>query len=62
MGGIPFHSCPSRRRPPDFDVLPPTCLKKNGTAPRSHCSRIPRAQAGSIGRASEPLSPPAITQ
>src|SRR2546428_12386933 len=48
--------------PPDFDVLPPDCLKKKATRSRSHWSRIPRIHSAEIGRWPGPLSPPTITQ
>ena len=48
--------------PPDFDVLPPHCLKKKATRSRSHWSRIPRIHSAETGRWPGPLSPPTITQ
>ena len=37
--GISFHSLPSSSLPPAFGVLPPHCLKKNGTFAATHSSR-----------------------
>ena len=34
--GIPSHVLPSSSRPPDLGVLPPHCLKKNGTSAWPH--------------------------
>src|SRR6266568_2342125 len=34
--GIPFQIFPSSRRPPAFGVIPPHCLKKNGTLATMH--------------------------
>ena len=59
------HSChfrPSSRQPPDFELKPPHCLKKNGTRLLLHWSRMPRTQSGVIGLRRGPLSPPTITQ
>ena len=57
-----LHSLPSSSRPADFGVLPPHCLKKNGTPAPTHWSLTSRTQSGSMGRWRVPLSPPTITQ
>ena len=60
--GIWFHFSPSSFLPPAFGVLPPHCLKKNGTSAATHSSRSAVTHCGSNGRHPGPLSPPAMTQ
>ncbi len=61
VAGIWSQVCPSRTLPPDFGVLPPHCLKKNGIPATAHCFFISRTHSGLIGRWRGPLSPPTIT-
>ena len=60
--GIASYSAPLSRRPRDFGVDPPHCLKKKSTPARSQRSLMSRTQRSCIGRALGPLSPPTITQ
>lgn len=62
ISGISSQQRPSSSRPNAFGVLPPHCLKKNGTSAAVQVSRIWRTHCGSIGRKFGPDSPPAITQ
>ena len=56
------HIFPSRIRPPDFEVLPPHCLKKNGTFLSALWSLTSRTQSGLNGLKFGPDSPSTITQ
>src|SRR5208283_4343781 len=60
--GISSHVLPSSSRPAFFFLVPPHCLKKKGRPASRHWSRISNTQAGSMGRAPGPDSPPTITQ
>ena len=63
--GIASHVLPSRILPPHVPrtiLEPPFCLWKYATPATMHWMRIERAQPGSIGRASGPLSPPVMIQ